>query len=61
VKIQLGDMLDISGAEEVQVQIRHDARLIWVNVDGSCILRICKIKNFELADDRVADFPAVTA
>ncbi len=47
------EMKDITGAESVQVQIRSDGKVIWVNVDGACVLRICRIRQgVELQDDR---------
>lgn len=36
-------MLDITGAENVQVQITRSKDRVWVNVDGVCRLRICRI------------------
>jgi hypothetical protein len=39
--------LDITGAEVVQLQIRHDKDVVWVNVNGVCMLRICAIKKLE--------------
>lgn len=36
-------MLDITGAETVQIQVRKDRKVVWVNVDGVCRLRICRI------------------
>jgi len=47
-----GKMTDITAPEAVEIQIREDGKTIWVNVDGMCILRCCKIKNLELADLR---------
>lgn len=35
--------MDITGAEYVQIQIRADRKVVWVNVDGVCRLRICNI------------------
>lgn len=36
-------MLDITGAENVQVEPSVDGSVLWVNVDGKCVLRICRI------------------
>ena len=36
-------MLDITGAENVQIQITRSEDRVWVNVDGICRLRICQI------------------
>ena len=36
--------LDITAPKElVEIQIREDEKVIWVNVDGICCLRICQI------------------
>jgi hypothetical protein len=32
----------------VDVQIRADGKVLWVNVDGVCVLRICRITNLKL-------------
>lgn len=43
---------DITGAEEVEIKIRKDGNVIWVNTEKGCILRICKIKHLSLEDER---------
>lgn len=40
--------LDITGAAFVQVQARHDNEVLWINVNGVCVLRICLIQELEL-------------
>lgn len=45
-------MVDITGAECVEIDIRHDGKVIWINKDGMCVLRICQIENLEIVDDR---------
>jgi hypothetical protein len=37
-------MLDITGAGAVQIQITRSKDRVWVNVDGICRLRVCRIK-----------------
>lgn len=32
---------DITEPQNVEIQIRNDGKVIWVNVDGICVLRIC--------------------
>jgi hypothetical protein len=44
-------MKDITGAKAVQVQIRADRRVLWINVDGLCALRICQIDQLEIEDN----------
>jgi len=45
--------MDITAPEHgVQFHIRRDGEVVWVNVDGVTVLRICQIPKFELTDDR---------
>lgn len=44
--------LDVSGPELVQIQIRQDGKVVWVNVDGLCLLRLCMISKLEIEDRR---------
>lgn len=45
-------MEDIPGAKIVEVQIRTDGKVLWVNVDGICALRVCNIENVSVDDMR---------
>ena len=38
-------MIDITAPENVEIKIRLDKKVIWINIDGICELRACKIKN----------------
>lgn len=50
----LGNLLDIYAPEEgVQVEIRADGKVLWVSVDGSTALRICKIPQIDVVDRRL--------
>lgn len=44
----LGNQLDITGAEDVEIITRDDKKVIWVNVEGVCKLRICRIKKLRI-------------
>jgi hypothetical protein len=44
-------MLDITAPKLVEVQIRHDQKVIWVNVNGTCALRCCQVEHLVLPDD----------
>jgi hypothetical protein len=44
--------LDITGPEEVEIMIKEDGKVLWVNVGGLCVLRICKIGKLTLEDKR---------
>ena len=44
---------DITGSEIVEVAIRDDSKVLWVNSEKGCVLRICQIKQFVLDDRRM--------
>ena len=44
--------LDITAPACVDIQIKENGRVIWVNVNGVCILRICRIPCLEVQDNR---------
>ncbi len=48
----LGDLHDVTAPEFVQVVIRGDGKVVWINVDGSCVFRACQIKVLEVDDMR---------
>jgi hypothetical protein len=39
-------------AKNVTVQIRVDGKVLWINVDGVCVLRICQMPSLEINDER---------
>jgi hypothetical protein len=43
--------VDVTGAELVEVQINSNRDTMWVNVNGICLLRICKINNLTTTED----------
>jgi hypothetical protein len=45
-------MQDILSAEEIEVKIRNDGKVMWINTEKGCILRINKIKNLIIEDGR---------
>jgi hypothetical protein len=45
----VGPQLDITAPEMVQVQLRDDGKVLWVNVDGVCRLRISRIPKDSLS------------
>jgi hypothetical protein len=45
------DMVDITGPKLVEVQVRLDQKVVWVNVDGKCALRCCKVWHVVLPDN----------
>lgn len=45
-------MQDITAPEEVEILVRRDGTVIWVNIDGRCALRACRIKQLVVEDGR---------
>jgi len=46
-------MQDITAPlDGVDIQVRSDGRVVWINVDGACVLRISHIPDLVLLDDR---------
>lgn len=45
-------MNDITAPKLVEVRIRADEKVLWVNVDGECVLRCCRIENLVMEDER---------
>jgi hypothetical protein len=52
--IKMLEMIDITAPETVQVQINLHGNTLWVNVDGICRFRACRIGNLAIYDDRIA-------
>jgi len=42
------NMVDITGAAHVDVCMSKDRSTLWVNVDGVCVLRVCRITKMDL-------------
>ena len=41
----------------VEVRVRQDGEVLWINVGPKCVLRICGIKEIVVEDDRPKLFP----
>jgi len=46
-------MADVTAPEFVEIQIRSDEKVVWVNVDGRCLFRACRIGKLIINDERV--------
>lgn len=44
---KMPNMLDITAPDSVEVLIRDDKKVVWVNVDGICRFRACRIKKLD--------------
>lgn len=39
------EMLDITApSTNVEVELRSDGKVLWVNLEGRCVLRVCQIE-----------------
>lgn len=45
-------MLDITAPKHVEIQIRDDGKVVWINTEEGCILRFCRIEKLVVIDDR---------
>lgn len=45
------EMLDITAPKIVEIEIRGDGKVIWVNVEGMTVLRVCRIGDLTLTDN----------
>ena len=44
--------IDVSNAKQVDVEWREDGTVLWVNVNGVCLLRICKIDKLYVGEKK---------
>jgi len=45
------EMLDITAPKVVDITIRSDGKVVWVNVDGICRFRACRIQETLVVHD----------
>lgn len=45
-------MSDITAPEVLEIIIHHDGQTVWINIDGTCRLRACRIKELRIEDGR---------
>jgi hypothetical protein len=49
--------MDISAPKRgVDITVREDGKVVWVNVDGICVLRICQIPVLDVLDAREPNY-----
>jgi hypothetical protein len=47
------EMIDVTAPASVEVRIKVDSRVVWVNVNGQALFRACQIGRLEVVDDRI--------
>lgn len=45
-------MLDLTAPECVEIIIKNNGKVVWINTENGCQFRACQIKHFELKDER---------
>lgn len=45
-------MMDLTAPQDVEIEIRHDGKVVWVHVEGVTKLRACRIVNLQVIDHR---------
>lgn len=48
--MNLPDLIDIEAPTVLEIQVSHDRRRVWVNINGKCVLRCCQIENLIVED-----------
>lgn len=48
---------DIAGAETVELQIRNDGKVVWINIDGICRFRVQRFEQLLITDERPQSQP----
>jgi hypothetical protein len=48
-----GGMLDITAPKAVEISIGRGGRVIWVNTEDGCVLRITQIPELTVVDERI--------
>ena len=43
-------MIDITAPETVEILIRDDKKVVWINVNGECVFRACRIGQLDIND-----------
>lgn len=46
------EMLDITAPQVIEVEVREDGKVLWINIDGICRLRVCQINELVITDRR---------
>ena len=46
-------MQDIGDVDTVEISIRYDGKVIWVNIDDVCVLRVSRLKRVVIDDRRI--------
>jgi hypothetical protein len=42
--------MDVTAPQVVQVVIRRDGKVVWINVNGQCLFRACQVGRLDVDD-----------
>jgi hypothetical protein len=45
------EILDITEPEVVEIVVRKDKKVVWVNTESGCVLRACRIKTLTITQE----------
>ena len=46
-------MQDIGDVDTIEISIRDDGKVIWVNIDDVCVLRVSRLRQVIIDDRRI--------
>lgn len=46
--------MDVTAPAMVEVQVSGDGKVLWINVDGRCLFRACRIGQIRINGKKVA-------
>lgn len=46
----LAAALDVTAPQHIDITIDEHAKVVWINVNGVCLLRACRISRLDLSD-----------
>ena len=52
MEIREYNFLDIAEPKVIQIEVNPTGSILWVNIDGLCVLRVCKIAKLTIIDNR---------
>lgn len=53
------DMKDVTAPKVVEVVIREDGKVIWINTEKGCVFRACRIGELFVNDERRNDVTTI--
>jgi hypothetical protein len=51
-QVMVDTLVDITAPQNVEIKIRSDGKVVWINIDGVCRLRACQVPKIDIIDAR---------